>query len=280
MSESSGSAAGARSDASSSRVGRRRERRGRVIERARGAVVGQDHQRLAAPERAGGAAGGDGAGAQPTPDRRDRDTRGDEERDEHDGDEEHGGPRRAEARVQRPAHDGTEIAAGVLQPVRVREDRRVLRQLEQPAHAEDGEHGADGQAPRVRPGGRLVALGALVVAPGAGAAVDEQRDAGPGGHEREQEADPTSQQSERRVGAATDGPELAEPQGEREQDAERDERDGPQIAGLHTPERRPRRRRRGAAGPRGRFLGGGAPGRARGAPSAGLGHHSAAETTA
>ena len=258
--------------------GGRRDQRGRLRPVVGPALVGQHHEGLAAPQGAGPAAGGDRTGAQRAPDRGDRHAGGDEEGDQHDRDEEHGRTRRAEPRVQRPPDARAEIAAGVLQRVRVRERRRVLRQFEQPAHAEDGEDGADGQAPRVGAGGHVVAV-AVVVAPGARAAVDEQRDARSGGDERQQEADPAGQQCEARVGAAADGAELAEPQGEGEQDAEGDQRHGPQVAGLDAPERRPRRRGRGAAGAGSRFLGGGARRRARGAPSAGLGHHSAAETT-
>ncbi len=258
--------------------GGRRDQRGRLRPVVGPALVGQHHEGLAAPQGAGPAAGGDRTGAQRAPDRGDRHAGGDEEGDQHDRDEEHGRTRRAEPRVQRPPDARAEIAAGVLQRVRVRERRRVLRQFEQPAHAEDGEDGADGQAPRVGAGGRA-RRGRRRRRARRAAAVDEQRDARSGGDERQQEADPAGQQCEARVGAAADGAELAEPQGEGEQDAEGDQRHGPQVAGLDAPERRPRRRRRGAAGAGSRFLGGGARRRARGAPSAGLGHHSAAETT-
>ena len=153
--------------------------------------------------------------------------------------------------VPRPECSGrpderAEIPARVLQRVRVRERRRVLGELGQAAHAEQPEHGADGEAPRVGAGGLVVPV---VVVLGARPAVDEQRDAGAGRDQRQQHADPSGQQREGGVGAAADRAELAAPQGEGQQDAERDQPDGPQVAGLHPPERRPRRRRARPGGP-------------------------------
>ncbi len=81
----------------------------------------------------------------------------------------------------------------------------MLGQLGQAAHAEQAEHRADGQAPRVRTGARVVVL--LVTMP----TVDEQRNAGAGRGEREQDAGPTGQQREGGVGAAADRAELTAP---------------------------------------------------------------------
>jgi hypothetical protein len=243
-------------------------------------VLGQHDERLATPQRGSRATAGDGSGADGAPGRRDRDARRDEDRDEDHRDEQDGRAGGTEAGVQWPAHDCAEIPAGTLERVRVRERRRVLGELGEAAHSDQSEHGADSEAPRV---GALGLIVSVLVVLGARLAVDEQRDAGAGRHERQERTDPAGQHREAGVGAAPDGAELTAPQRERQQDAERDQRDGPQIAGLHPPERRARRScGRGPAAPGGGFLGGGAGGRtrARGAPTAGLGHHSRAETTA
>ena len=103
------------SEASSSGTGRRREPARPAPPRSRLVVLGHHDERLAAPERGGRCdRTADRGGARRAAGRRDRDARGDEERDEDDGDEQHGRAGRAESRVQRAAHHGAEIAAGVL----------------------------------------------------------------------------------------------------------------------------------------------------------------------
>ena len=86
-----------------------------------------------------------------------------------------------------------------------------------------------------------------------GRPVDQQGGAGAERDEREEDADPAGQQRQAGVDGAADGAELLPPQGEGQQDAERDQADGPQVAGLAAPERRARRLR--APGARRRLLG-------------------------
>ena len=68
-----------------------------------------------------------------------------------------------------------------------------------------------------------------VVVPGP---VEQQGEAGAEGHEREQDADPAGQQRQAGVDAVADGAELLAPQGQGQEDAERDQADGPQVPGL------------------------------------------------
>ena len=76
------------------------------------------------------------------------------------------------------------------------------------------------------------------------AAVDEQRHAGAEGDQRQQHAGPTGEQRQAGVHPVADRAELLAPQGEGEQDTERDEADRPEVARLDAPERRLRRRAR------------------------------------
>ncbi len=157
----------------------------------------------------------------------------DEDRHDDDGHQQHRGTGRAQPGMEGASDRRSEVAAGVAQRVRGRQARRALGQLGQSADAEQPEHRPDGQAPRI---GAVVAR--LVVLP---AAVDEQRDAGADGHEREDDAGPSGEQCQPRVGAVPDGTQLLAPQRQRQQDAQRDQADGPQVSGLDPPERRPRR---------------------------------------
>ena len=223
------------------------------------------------PQRPGGAPGGRAGRVQGTADRRQRDARRDEDGHQHDGDQQDGGAGGAQPGVEGTADDGAEVATGVAQGVGGRQRRRALGHLGQAADAEQAEQRADGQPPRV---GALDIL--LVVEPTP--AVEQEREAGAGGDQREQDAGPAREERQARVGAVADGAELLAPQRQRQQDAERDQPDGPQVPGLDPPERRPRGL--GLPGPGGRFLRGGARGRTRRGASAGLGHHSEAEISA
>ena len=242
------------------------------LHRSVGAEIGGDHERLARPqrgERAPDVLGGRGE----RPSRRGQRHAG-RHQDGHEDhrDQEHGGAGRPEAAVQRTADGRAEVPAGVLERSRVREGRRSLGQLGQAADAEHAEHRADGQAPGVGP---LVLLVLVLVEPGP---IEQQGQTGAEGHERQQDAHPAGHEAEAGVDAVADGTELLAPEGQRQEDAERDQPDGPQVAGLAPPERRPRRRCRRPLGPARRLLGGTGGGARRGAP-AGLGHHSAVEIT-
>ena len=94
-------------------------------------------------------------------------------------------------------------------------------------------HRPDGEAPRIAGFGGLRARRR-----GRGRRpVDQERDAGADGHQRQQHAGPAGQQGQPGVGAVADRAELLAPERERQQDAEGDQPDGPQIPGLDPPER-------------------------------------------
>ena len=139
-----------------------------------------------------------------------------------------------------------------------------------PQHAEEPQHRPDGEAPRV---GKLV----RVVRASSRAPVEEQGQAGAEGHQGQQDADPSGELCQPDVDGVADRAELLAPQRQGEQDAERDEADGPQVAGLDPPERRARRLGLLRAG---RRLLGGTGGRTRRGTPTGLGHHSEVEITA
>ena len=197
----------------------------------------------------------------------------DEDGHEHDGDEQHGGAGRAEPGVQRAARR------------RRRDSRR------RPAARASAESRGAPLASSARPqtpsrpstvptarrhgSAPSTSSSSSLRAP----AVEQQRQAGAGGDQREQDAGPAGEQRQPGVGAVTDRPELLAPQRQRQQDAQRDQPDGPQVPGLDAPERRSATgcgpawsgrpaswRRRG--------------GRTRRGAAAGLGHHSEAEITA
>ena len=174
---------------------RRRHRRGRLLHVGR-AVLGHHDEGLAAPQRGSRATAGDGsrcgtarpADAIETPVAMRIATRTTAT------------SRTAAPAVPRPACSGrpddrAEVPARALQRVRVRERRRALGQLGQAADAEQAEHGARRRgATGRRP--RLV-VSVLVVL--ARAAVDEQRDAGAGGDEREERRGPSRPAARRPV---------------------------------------------------------------------------------
>ena len=104
--------------------------RGGLLRSIRAEVVG-DHEGLAPPQSAGGPPGPGGGGAERSADRGQRHAGRHQDGHEDDGDEQDGGARRTEAGMQRAADGRAEVAAGVLQPLRIREPRRTLGQLGQ-----------------------------------------------------------------------------------------------------------------------------------------------------
>ncbi len=180
--------------------------------------------------------------------------------------------------MERAAHHRAEVAPAVAQRVRVRDSGgRALRQLGQAADAEEAEHRADREAPGSAP---VTAL--LVAPPRRGTAVEQQRAPGAHGDQREEDAGPAGEQRQPAVGPVPDRAELLAPQRQRQQDAERDEPDRPQVPCLDPPERRPLRATAPGAARWAREAGllGGGTGRRPRRGAAGLGHHSEAETTA
>ena len=274
------------------RPGPSHRRQGREAPTGRGrprlALTAHVHQGPPPPERHGRAATPRRRSTQGPADGGERDTGGDEERDHEDGDEEDGRPGGSQPGLERAAHDGSEVPAGVAQRARLVQ-RRIVPQLGQPADGEEAEHRPDGEAHRVgHPGPFFTGAGG---GPGVGvAATEEEREACARDHDREQHAGPSGDQSEAGIHPVTHRAEPGPPEGEGEHDAEGDEADGPQVAGLHPPEglspsrrgaRPPRRRRNG----RRLLLGRGPrlcrrPGvRTRQSLTASPGHHSTAEVT-
>ncbi len=224
-----GRAACGRPRAGSLRDGCRSRRRARVV--CALPLGAQAHEGPAPPERTGRANAPGSPGAQGSAHGGERDAGGDEERDHEEGGKEDGGAAGPQPGVERATHDGSEVPAGVAQLARVVQGR-VVPQLRQPAHGEQTEHGADGKPYRIGGAGSLV--------PGVrfgAAAPEEQGHAGADCDEREEDAGPPGDQGEPRVDAVTDRAEPGSPEGQGEQDAERDETDRPQVAGLHAPER-------------------------------------------
>ena len=188
------------------------------------------HERTAPPQRHGRAAAPGSRGAQGAADRGQRDARGDEERDHEDGHEEDGRPAGPQPGLQRAAHDGSQIPAGVAQRARVLQGR-VVPQLRQPAHGEQSEDRPDGEAHRFGDLTRPLVFVATVAAP-QGAAPRRRPTTTSGRRTRAHPATRASPES-------TPWPDRTEPrspEGQGEQDAERDQTDRPQVAGLHAPE--------------------------------------------
>ena len=240
------------------------------LHRSIGAEVGRDHERLAGPQRGERAPDVLDGRRERASGRGERHARRHQDGHEDHRDEEDSRAGRAEATVQRAADGRPEVPTGVLERTRVREARRTLGQLGQSADAQHAEDRTDGQAPGVRP---LVLLVLVLVEPGP---VEQEGQTGAERDEGQQHADPAGHQPEAGVDAVTDGAELLAPEGQRQEDAERDQPDGPQVTGLAPPERGPRRWCRRPLGPARRLLGGTGGGARRSAP-AGLGHHSAVE---
>ncbi len=127
--------------------GRARRRRRANAARAL-ALTAHVHQGPPLPERHGRASTPRRRGTQSPADGGERDTGGDEERDHEDGGEEDGRPGGSQPGLERAAHDGSEVPAGVAQRARVVQ-RRIVSQLGQPADGEEAEHRPDGEAHRV-----------------------------------------------------------------------------------------------------------------------------------
>ena len=173
--------------------------------------------------------------------------------------------RTAAPAVPRPAWSGrptscAEIAAGVLAARRESEKGgEPLASSARPQTPSTPSTVADGEAPGV---GALVLL-VVVVEPGP---IEQQRQPGADGDQRQEDAGPAGHQRQAGVDAVADRAELLAPQGQRQEDAERDQPDGPQVAGLDGARTAAAAGRRRPLGPAGRLLGGRAGGARRRRP--------------
>ena len=249
----------------------RRRRRGRRVRRC---VLGNDpsrgrrgghglvvvrvldgrHEGLAPPELEGRAAGGGPGRAHAPAHGLQRDAGGDQDADDHEGHEQHGGAGGAETRragASRPARPGSRPPGAGR---RCRTAGGALGQLGQATDSDEAQHDADGQADRIGAGGVVLLRFA---------AVDQEGDAGADDDERQEDPGPAGDEGQAGVGAVAHRAELLTPQRQGEQNAEGDQADGPQVAGLDAPERRARRG--GGPGAAGGLLAGRAGGCTRGA---------------
>ena len=178
------------------------------------------------PPRGQGCSHSAGADPHAAAERGQRDSGGEETPDEDHRDEENGGPGGADPGTEGMTDQHPDPAAGVAQLLRLVEGGVAVGQLPEPGEPDYAEKGAQSGSER---------FGAFPF--------EKQHDGRADADQRDDDPHPADEVGEAGVDMVADGPQSAAPQGQGQEDTQRDQTDRPEVGGVPLEDRRFRRRR-------------------------------------